>query len=160
MTEQEMQALIKEGEGIDQGAVEHAEAAATGNLDDKGNIIAPVDNTVERAMEWMIIPQTLAWAITAALPETAPAYTPEKCLELAKAFVPVADKYGWNGPGQSPELSLLMCGAMFTMPAFLAYKVRKDAAKEAAKLDNGKDMTPQAPAAGEPILKPINGSTP
>ena len=33
----------------------------------------------------------------------------------AKAFVPVADKYGWNGPGESPELSLIMCGAMFCL---------------------------------------------
>lgn len=153
-----MQALINEGAAIDAGAQAHADAAAAGQLDDKGNILAPVDNTLERAMEWIIIPKMLAWAITAALPETAPAYTDAKCLELAKAFVPVADKYGWSGLNDSPELSLIMCGAMFSMPAFLAYKARKAQADAAdpAKVDQVK--TEARPAAGETFTRPINGT--
>jgi hypothetical protein len=134
MTEQEAQALIAEGAGIDAGAAAHAEAAATGNLDTKGNIIAAPDPNVElmeKAKNWFIIPKTLAWAITAVLPETAPAYTDDRCMELAKAIVPVADKYGWNGLDDSPELMLLMGSAMFCAPGYLAYKARQNAKKEA-----------------------------
>lgn len=154
LTPQQMEALVREGEGLDAGVAAHEQAAAEGNLDDKGQIIAPpdpVDLTEQKAAEWMIVPQTLAWAITAALPETAPAYTPEKCMELARAFVPVAEKYGWNGPGESPELSLLLCSAMFCAPAYIAVKHRQAAAKQK------KDESPKR-AEGEPLIKPINGT--
>jgi hypothetical protein len=150
MTEQEAAALIREGESIDLGAAAHAEAAATGNLDDKGQILAPVDQTAEKAAQWLIIPQTLAWAITAAMPETGPAYTPEKCMELARAFVPVADKYGWEGIGDSPELTLLMCSVAFGAPGFMAYRARKAEADARAKVEKAEK--------GEAWAAPINGS--
>lgn len=154
MTPQEMEAMVREGDSLDAGVAAHAEAAATGQLDDKGQIIAPpdpVDLAEQRAAEWLIVPQTLAWAITAALPETAASYTPEKCMELARAFVPVADKYGWNGPGESPELSLILCSAMFCAPAYIAVKHRQAAAKE-------KKPEAQKRAEGEQSISVVNGS--
>lgn len=154
MSPQEMEAMVREGDALDAGVAAHQQAAAEGNLDGNGQIIAPPDPSIlaeQRAAEWMIVPQTLAWAITAALPETAPAYTPEKCMELARAFVPVADKYGWNGPGESPELSLLLCSAMFCAPAYIAVKHRQAAAKAA------KDEAPKR-AEGEQGVKAVNGS--
>jgi hypothetical protein len=150
MTEQEAQALIREGEGIDQGAAAHAEAAAAGNLDEKGQIITPPDPMIEKAAQWLIVPQMLAWAITAAMPETAAAYTPEKQMELARAFVPVADKYGWDGIGDAPELTLVMCSVAFCAPGFMAYKARKAAADAAAKAAKAEK--------GETFINPINGT--
>ncbi len=137
MTPQEMEALVREGDAIDAGAAAHAEAAAAGNLDDKGQILAPPDPAIlaaEKAAEWFLVPKTLAWAITTVFPELAPHYTDEKCMELATAIVPVADKYGWSGVGNSPELALAMGTAFFCMPAIQAHKAR-NAAKAKAKAE-------------------------
>jgi hypothetical protein len=133
MTEQEANALISEAAGIDAGAAAHAEAAASGNLDDRGNIVVQADPIEAKAMEWFIVPKTLAWAITAVFPETAKHYTDEKCMELSRAIVPVAEKYGLNGIGESPELMLLLGTGMFCAPGYLAYKQRKAAREEAER---------------------------
>lgn len=150
MTEAEAQALMLEGAAIDSGQAEHSAAAAEGRLDDKGQVIAPVDDTDAKAAQWLILPQTLAWAITTALPETAEAYTPEKCMELARAFVPVADKYGWTGLGDSPELTLAFCAVGFSLPGFMAFKARKAAA--AAREEKEKAVS----AGG--YINPIDGT--
>lgn len=149
MTEQEMEALVREGEALDTGAAAYAEAAASGNLDDKGQIIAPpdpVDETAAKAAEWFIVPKTAAWAITAVFPELAEHYTDAKCMELATAIVPVADKYGWSGVGNSPELALAMGTAFFCLPAVQAHRHRQ---AEKAK----KAQQEQKRAEGEPVLK-------
>lgn len=155
MTEQEAQALVAEATAIDGAAAAHAEAAAAGNLDAKGNALPPpdpVDETAAKAAEWFIVPKTLAWAITAVFPELAEHYTDAKCMELATAIVPVADKYGWSGVGDAPELTLLVGTAFFCMPAYQAHQARQAAKKLAKK--------PAAPRAeGEPApMKVINGS--
>lgn len=149
MTEQEMEALVREGEALDTGAAAYAEAAASGNLDDKGQIIAPpdpVDETAAKAAEWFIVPKTAAWAITAVFPELAEHYTDAKCMELATAIVPVAEKYGWSGVGNSPELALAMGTAFFCLPAVQAHRHRQ---AEKAK----KAQQEQKRAEGEPVLK-------
>lgn len=149
MTEQEMESLVREGDAIDAGAAAYAEAAASGNLDDNGKIIAPpdpVDETAAKAAEWFIVPKTLAWAITAAFPELAEHYSDEKCMELAKAIVPVADKYGWSGVGNAPELTLAMGAAFFCMPAYGAHRARQAEKAKKAELEHKR-------AVGEPVLK-------
>ncbi|RFP36151.1 hypothetical protein [Duganella sp. BJB476] len=130
MTEQEAQALINAGGGIDAGEAAHAEAAATGMLDGRGQIVAEDPNA--KAMEWFLVPKTVAWAITTIYPEVAEHYTDAKCLELAAAIVPVAEKYGLNGMGASPELMLVIGCIGFGAPAFIAHKARKKAEEEAA----------------------------
>lgn len=155
MTPQEAQALINEGAGIDAGQAAHDEAAATGMLDDKGQIIVPPDDSQARAMEWFIVPKTLAWAITAVFPETAKHYTDEKCMELARAIVPVAEKYGLNGIGESPELMLLVGTGMFCAPGYLAFKARKAAQIEQAEKDHAAG---RPPAQDQGFVKPINGT--
>lgn len=139
MTPQEAEALVREGAAIDAGAAAHSEAAAAGNLDDRGQIVAPDENA--RALEWFMVPKVIAWAVTAVFPETAPAYSDAKCMELAHAIVPVADKYGLSGVGDSPELMLLLATGMFCAPGYLAHKGRKEkaAAEERARLEGGGD---------------------
>ncbi|MBV6324369.1 hypothetical protein [Duganella violaceipulchra] len=139
MTPQEAEALVREGAAIDAGAAAHSEAAASGNLDERGQIVAPDENA--RAMEWFMVPKVIAWAITAVFPETAPNYSDAKCMELAHAIVPVADKYGLSGVGDSPELMLLLATGMFCAPGYLAHKGRKEKAiaEEKARLEGGSD---------------------
>lgn len=137
MTPQEAEALVREGSSIDAGEAAHAEAAASGMLDERGAIIIP--DEAARAAEWFMVPKMLAWAITAVFPETAPHYTDAKCMELAAAIVPVADKYGLSGIGDSPELMLLMGTGMFCLPGYMAHKGRQAAraAEEQARQEGG-----------------------
>lgn len=128
MTEQEMQQLIARGEGIDAGEMAHAEAEATGMLDERGHIITPDPDAA--AMEWMFVGEILGFVAKAILPETANSYTEQQSLTLARAFVPVAEKYGWSGNTLSPEIGLALAGFGFAMPAMMAYRARKAAAEQ------------------------------
>lgn len=134
MNENDASILMNEAQGIDGIEAEHAQAAQEGRLDPAGQVIEVDPNA--RAMEWFLIPKTIAWAITALYPETAKCYSDAKCLELAHAIVPVADKYGITGIGDSPELSLIVAAAMFGAPAYIAHGQRK-LAKEEAQADKG-----------------------
>lgn len=132
---QEQMVLMREAEGIDGQEAVHAEAAAEGRIDPRGQIIEHDPDA--RAMEWFLIPKAIAWGITTIYPETAAAYTDAKCLELARAIVPVADKYGLSGIGDSPELTLLMAAAFFGAPGYLAHQARKQEAEKARDADKG-----------------------
>lgn len=123
MTEAEAQALINEGAGIDAGEVAHAEAAANGTLSPSGQIIVPDPDAA--AMEWMFVGEIIGFVAKAMMPETEKYYTQERSLELARAFVPVAEKYGWTGNQVAPEVGLAMAGFGFAMPAVMAYRARK-----------------------------------
>ncbi|MFZ6732241.1 hypothetical protein ACO0LG_09995 [Undibacterium sp. Ji42W] len=118
MTEQEINAMLAAGENIDAGA-----AIAMEEAQQLPGVMPPDPDAA--AMEWLIVPTGLAWAITTAFPETAHYYTDEAKMNLARAIVPVADKYGWSGVS-SPEIMLGMAAIGFAMPAVLAYKERKE----------------------------------
>ena len=94
-----MQALIAQGDNIDKNTEQQAQAAIAGP--------APA-NPDAAAMEWMLIPETLTFIICGFFPEVEPAYTDEAKMKLARAIAPVAEKHGWNGPGDSPEITLAM----------------------------------------------------
>lgn len=129
MDEKEFAQLAQQGAAIDAGEAAHADAAAAGLLDTRGNIMA-VDPDA-RAMEWLIIPQMAAMVAKAVYPEVAHLYTDERCMEVARAFVPVADKYGWTGSQVGPEVGLIMAGVGFAAPAFMAHRARKAQAAKA-----------------------------
>lgn len=127
MTEQEAQALMMQGAAIDQGEAAAAELAVTGT-------VAPAQaNPDAAAMEWLIVPEIIAWGITAVFPETLQHYSDEAKLNLARKIAPVAEKYGWNSPGDAPELGLAVGAIGFSMPAVLAYRARKEKAAEEAE---------------------------
>ena len=127
MTEQDMQALIAQGDNIDNDTAQQAQAAIAGP--------APT-NPDAAALEWMMVPEALAFVICGMFPEVAAAYTDEAKLNLARKIAPVAEKHGWNGPGDSPELMLAIGAFGFSMPAIMAYRNRK--ALAAQKPEEGK----------------------
>ncbi len=132
----DMEALIRAGASIDSGAAEHAEAEAAGQIDARGNIVQ-VDPDAA-AMEWMFVPAIIAMIAKTILPETADSYSDDRCMDLARAFVPVAEKYGWSGNTMSPEIGLAVVGFGFAMPAVLAYRKRKvDAAAAMEDVPSG-----------------------
>lgn len=128
--------LLMQGAALDQQGAAATEAAVGGVIDGQGNIVPAQADPNAAAMEWLIIPELMAWAITTALPETKEHYTQESKMELAQKIAPVAEKYGWNGPGDMPELGLAVGAIGFSMPAVLAYKTRKmqiEAARQEAQ---------------------------
>jgi hypothetical protein len=131
MTEQEAQMLLAKGTAIDTNEAAFTDAAAAGLLDDKGGIVAaPAPDPDAGAMEWLIVPEIIAWGITAVFPETQENYTAAAKMDLARKIAPVAEKYGWDGPGNAPELALAVGAIGFSMPAVLAYRARKEKALE------------------------------
>lgn len=119
MTEQEMQALIRQGEAIDQGA----QAATDEAL---GIVPEQVPTEDDKAKEWLFVPELLGMVIGLVLPETAEFYDNEKMQKkVAEKIVPVAEKYGWTGASSSPEIGLGLALIGFAMPAVLAYQERK-----------------------------------
>lgn len=124
----DLENLVLQGAAIDAGADAEASEAAG---------IAPVD-PMAAVNEWMLVPEVLSWIITSIYPETAPSYTPERKMQLATAIVPVAEKYGLSGVGDSPELMLGVAALGFGMPAYLAHQARKKAKEqEAETVENG-----------------------
>lgn len=132
MTEQDAKAIMAESAAIDQGQVVAAHDAANPPPPGGGPVVA-VPPELSAAAEWFMIPKAMAWAITAVLPELKSYYTDEVCMELATAIAPVAEKYGLNGPGDSPELTLLMATGMFCAPAYMVYSAKKAQAIAAAE---------------------------
>lgn len=113
----ELENLVAQGAAIDAGIdLENQEAAGVAEV--PGNPDA-------QAMEWVIVPEILAWVITTIYPETKPNYTEGSKMDLARKIAPVAEKYGLNGLGDSPELMLCIGAVGFAMPAYLAHKARK-----------------------------------
>lgn len=125
-------ALIGKAQGIDNGQAEYSQAIEEGRVDERGHVLAPDPDAA--AMEWMFVGEMLGFVAKAILPETAPHYTEAQSLNLARAFVPVAEKYGWSGNRLAPELALVMAGIGFGMPAYMAFRVRK---LEAAQQSQG-----------------------
>lgn len=126
MTEAEAAALVNAGAGIDSAEAQFNDAAAAGLLDERGNVMAPAPIDEDAAArEWLFVPEIIAMIATAILPETASHYTDAHCMTLARKFVPVAEKYGWQGSSASPEIGLGLATLAFAAPAMFAYRTRK-----------------------------------
>lgn len=113
----ELDNLVAQGAAIDAGIELESQEAA--------GIPAVEVDPMAAINEWMLVPELLTYVITAIYPETEAHYTEEKKIKLAAAIVPVAEKYGINGVGDSPELLLGFAAFGFAMPAWNARKARK-----------------------------------
>jgi hypothetical protein len=85
---------------------------------------------------WAEVPRLLGSGLVSMLPELKDVYSDDACEAWGKAADKVAKKYGWDGGGLPPEVSLLICTAMFVLPTVAAVKARKAQAIEAAKNPN------------------------
>jgi hypothetical protein len=83
------------------------------------------------AREWGVIAFTIGGALSMLAPELRQVYTEDACLNWGRSVVPVAEKYGWNGPANVPELGLLIASAGLAVPSFLAIRERMRQLKEA-----------------------------
>lgn len=97
-----------------------------------------------QAQAWAGVMAMIGGALTMIAPELEQIYTEKACLKWGAAVVPVAQKYGWDGPGSVPEIGLLIATLPLAVPSFFLVRRRiaqlkaaKAAADEARTVENG-----------------------
>ena len=103
-----------------------------------------IDPTFDPAAEWAMIPQTVGGLLSMAMPELAPVYAPERCMEWGRAFHAVAQKYGWQFPSVGPELALIVSSASFLVPTAVLVRARLAARKAQRSGEAPKQEAPKA----------------
>jgi hypothetical protein len=76
------------------------------------------------AQKWGVIPYTIGGALCMFAPELKAVYSEENCLKWGESMVPVADKYGWNGPSSLPELGLVLATMSLALPSVFVIRAR------------------------------------
>jgi hypothetical protein len=84
-----------------------------------------------QARGWGVIMWTVGSALAMVAPELRQVYTDDACLNWGRSVVPVAEKYGWSGPANVPELGLLISTAGLAVPSYLVIKAKLAAMREA-----------------------------
>jgi len=79
-----------------------------------------------KAREWGIVAFTVGRALSMLEPQLLKVYTEDACLDWGRSVVPVAEKYGWDGPGNVPELGLLISTAGLAVPSYLLIRAKLD----------------------------------
>lgn len=82
------------------------------------------------AREWGSIVFMVGHAAAMIAPELRQVYTEDACMNWGRAMVPVAQKYGWDGPSNVPELGLLIASAGLVVPSVFAIRSRLQAVRE------------------------------
>ena len=85
---------------------------------------------LDAAREWGLIAYTVGNALAMFAPELKQVYTEEACTKWGESVVPVAEKYGWGGPGKVPELGLLLSTAALAVPTVVLIRMRLKEAPE------------------------------
>lgn len=87
----------------------------------------------QAAREWGSIVFMVGHAAAMIAPELRQVYTEDACINWGRAMVPVAKKYGWDGPSEVPELGLLIASAGLVVPSVFAIRARLHALRDTEK---------------------------
>lgn len=97
-----------------------------------------------QAHGWAELAQTIGGMLSMIAPELQQVYTPDACLRWGRSVVPVAEKYGWSGPSNIPELGLILATVPLALPTGFILSARikalrkaKADAEEARTVENG-----------------------
>lgn len=97
-----------------------------------------------QARAWGVLAYSIGGMLSVLAPELKGVYTEDACLAWGHSVVPVAEKYGWDGPSNVPELGLLLATVPLALPTYFivrqrlaALKAAKAAADEARTVENG-----------------------
>lgn len=117
---------------------------------------------IGQAQAWAVVPKMIGKLACMVAPELAQFYTDEACEEWGAAVVPVAEKYGWGGPGAMPEIHLAIASASFAVPTFLVLRAKLQAMKaerdKARPVDVEMTTAAPSPAASMEATGATNGS--
>lgn len=96
-----------------------------------------------QAKAWGVLAFSIGGMLSVLAPELKNVYTEDACLAWGHSVVPVAEKYGWDGPSNVPELGLLLATVPLALPTYFIVRKRlaelraaKAAADEARTVDN------------------------
>ncbi len=100
-----------------------------------------------QARAWGVLAYSIGGMLSVLAPELKSVYTEDACLAWGHSVVPVAQKYGWDGPGNVPELGLLLATVPLALPTYFlvrkriaelkAAKAAGEAAERARTVENG-----------------------
>ncbi len=97
-----------------------------------------------QAKAWGALVYSIGGMLSVLAPELKGVYTEDACLAWGHSVVPVADKYGWDGPSNVPELGLILATLPLALPTYFIVRNRlaelraaKAAADEARTVENG-----------------------
>lgn len=107
--------IVSEADALGGPTAEQAEQAAAAEAHDAAE---------DQAREWGVIAYTIGSALGMLAPELRQVYTESACLTWGRSVVPVAEKYGWNGPANVPEIGLAISTAGLAVPTFLLIRKR------------------------------------
>lgn len=120
---------------------------------------AAVDQAEVQAREWGVIAYTVGSALSMLAPELRQVYTEDSCLAWGRSVVPVAEKYGWSGPSNVPELGLLIATAGLAVPSYMAISMRLQAMRaERAKAEAMERAKRAAAGATDVDSRPVPGA--
>ena len=109
---------------------------------------AEATSAVDPAKEMAAVIGVAVGLLSPALPYLPGIYTQERIQQIAAAYVPVAEKHGWNMGGWMEQWGAEIALGAVALPALMqtvqAHKAYKDAKARAAAMEKG-----QAPAAAE-----------
>lgn len=132
----------------------NALAGQVGEVDDELTPRTPEEQAAEdkaaeqadpefQAKAWAAMVQSIGGILAMIAPELQQVYTDKACLEWGRSVVPVAEKYGWNGPSSIPELGMLIATVPLALPTgfiiharLKALRKAKAAADEARTVEN------------------------
>lgn len=86
---------------------------------------------VTEAAAWAQVPMMLGSMLAMIAPELQMVYTEEACNRWGERMVPVAQKYGWNGPSNLPEIGLAIATAGFAIPTVVVVRAKLAQMREA-----------------------------
>lgn len=79
------------------------------------------------AKSWGMIPYSIGGTLAILAPKLRDVYTAEACYAWGQSAQAVAEKYGWDSPGNMPELALAAASLGFAVPSYVAIREQLDA---------------------------------
>jgi hypothetical protein len=86
---------------------------------------------VTEAAAWAQLPLMIGSMLSMFAPELQAVYTEDACSTWGERMVPVAKKYGWNGPSNLPEIGLAITTAGLALPTIIVIRAKLAQMKEA-----------------------------
>lgn len=106
---------------------------------------------INQARAWGVLAFSVGGMLSIIAPELKGVYTEDACLAWGTAVVPVAEKYGWSGPSNVPELGLILATLPLAVPSFFIMRERlRELRKAKAQAEDARTVDSGAPTGESP----------
>lgn len=101
------------------------------------------------AREWGMVVYMVGRGLSMIAPELQQVYTDDACMAWGHSMQPVAEKYGWNGPGNVPEIGLVLATASLAVPSYLVIRKRLEVLREEREKAEREERARRGPTPAE-----------